>query len=305
MQEAEQKRTEAEKARKKSTWLESPLHPRNLTHWGTTRAPRMLAILAAAFVLLLVVRFALKRAARLMMMHVPGQKEQREKRATTLGSTLTSAATGLIIIAGLLMALEEAGVDIRTVLGGAAVIGLAVAFGAQNLMRDYFNGFMILMEGQFELNDIITIGDVTGTVERMSMRMTQLRDLQGRAHFIPNGQIRQVTNLTHAWSQALFDIGVSYQENVDQVMEVLMGVAREFCRDPEFEPFTIGEPQMLGVDDVGDAAFRVKFVIRTKADKMWAVRREMLRRIKNKFDELGIRIPIPHRVVLQSQENPE
>jgi len=305
MGEAERKRAAAEKARKKSLWLESPLHPRNVALWTTTRGPRMLAILVATFMILLVVRFALKRASRVITMSGRGEVEQREKRATTLGSTLTSAATGIIVIGGVLLSLNEAGVDIKAVLGGAAVIGLAVAFGAQNLMRDYFNGFMILMEGQFELNDIVTIGDVTGAVERMSMRMTMLRDLEGRAHFIPNGQIRQVMNRTHAWSQALFNIGVPYEENVDHVMEVLMGVAREFCRDPEFGPFTIGEPQMLGVDDLGDAAFRVKFVIRTKADKMWPVRREMLRRIKNKFDELGIRIPIPHRVVLQPRENPE
>jgi len=152
---------------------------------------------------------------------------------------------------------------------------------------------------------ILLVGDATGTVERMSMRMTQLRDLEGRAHFIPNGQIRQVTNRTHAWSQAVFNVGVAYQENVDQVMGVLMDVATEFCQDPEFGPFTVGEPQMLGVDELGDAAFRIKFIIRTKADKMFPVRREMLRRIKNKFDELGIRIPIPHRVVIQPQENAE
>ncbi len=305
MERAERKRAEAESARKKSTWLESPLHPRNVSQWGMTRAPRMFAILLATFGILIVVRFVLKRTSRVIMMGWRGEAEQGEKRATTLAATLTSAATGIIIIGGVFMAIEEAGVDIKTVLGGAAVIGLAVAFGAQNLMRDYFNGFMILMEGQFELNDIITIGDVTGTVERMSMRMTQLRDLQGRAHFIPNGQIRQVTNLTHAWSQALFNVGVSYQENADRVMEVLMDVAREFCQDPEWGPSTIGEPQMLGVDELGEAVFHVKFVIRTKADKMWAVRREMLRRIKNKFDELGIRIPIPHRVVLQAPESPE
>ena len=305
MGEAELKRAEAEKARKRSTWLESPLHPRNVSQWSMTRGPRMLAILLATFVILLVVRFALRRTSRVIMMSGLGEAEQREKRATTLVSTLTSAATGVIIIGGVFLALEEAGVDIKAVLGGAAVIGLAVAFGAQNLMRDYFNGFMILMEGQFELNDLVTIGDTTGTVERMSMRMTQLRDLEGRAHFIPNGQIRQVTNRTHAWSQAVFNVGVAYQENVDRVMEVLMGVATEFCRDPEFGPFTIGEPQMLGVDELGDAAFRVKFIIRTKADKMFPVRREMLRRIKNKFDELGILIPIPHRVVLQSQEKSE
>ena len=305
MGEAERKRAEAEKARKRSAWLESPLHPRNVTHWGMTRAPRMFAILLATFVILLVVRFALRRTSRVVMMSGLGETEQREKRATTLASTLTSAATGLIVIGGVFLAIEEAGVDIKTVLGGAAVIGLAVAFGAQNLMRDYFNGFMILMEGQFELNDIVTIGDATGTVERMSMRMTMLRDLEGRAHFIPNGQILQVTNRTHAWSQALFNIGVPHEENADHVMEVLMGVASEFCRDPEFGQYTIGEPQMLGVDDLGDAAFHVKFVIRTKPEKMWPVRREMLRRIKNKFDELGIRIRIPHRVVLQPQEDPE
>jgi len=304
MGEAERKRAEAHKARKKSTWLESPLHPRNVAHWSTTRGPRMLAILVAAFVLLLVVRFVLKRVARLMMMQLPGDAEQKEKRATTLGSTLTSAATGVIVIGGVLMALEEAGVDIRTVLGGAAVLGLAVAFGAQNLMRDYFNGFMILMEGQFELNDVVAINNITGTVERMSMRLTMLRDLEGQAHFIPNGQIRQVTNLTHTWSRALFDIAVPNDENVDQVMEVLMGVAKEFCRDPEFGPFTVGEPEMLGVDNLGDAAFRVKFFIKTKADKKFAIRREMLRRIKNKLDEMGIQITIPQRVVFQDQENP-
>jgi small conductance mechanosensitive channel len=304
MQEAERTRAEAESARKRSLWLESPLHPRNVTLWGTTRGPRMLIILAATALILLIVRFVLKRTSRVIMMSGRAEIEQREKRATTLASTLTSAATGVIVIGGVFLALDEAGVDIKTVLGGAAVIGLAVAFGAQNLMRDYFNGFMILLEGQLELNDIVTIGDVTGTVERMSMRMTVLRDLEGAAHFIPNGQIRQVTNRTHAWSQALFNIGVSYQENVDRVMEVLMGVAREFCQDPEFGSLTIGEPRMLGVDDLGDAAFRVKFVIRTKADKMWTVRREMLHRIKNKFDDLGIRIPLPHRVVLQPQEDP-
>ena len=239
MGEAERKRAEAEKARKRSSWLESPLHPRNVIQWSMTRAPRMLAILFATFVIVLIVRFALSRTSRVIMMSGMGEAEQREKRATTLVSTLTSAATGVIVIGGVFMALEEAGVDIKTVLGGAAVIGLAVAFGAQNLMRDYFNGFMILMEGQFELNDLVTIGDVTGTVERMSMRMTMLRDLEGRAHFIPNGQIRQVTNRTHAWSQAVFNVGVAYQENVDQVMEVLMDVANEFCRDPEFGPYTV------------------------------------------------------------------
>ncbi len=247
MEEAESKRAEAERARKRSLWLDSPLYPRNIVKWAVTRGPRMLAIVLATWLLLLVVRFVLKRAAKMIMMSGRREVEQRQKRATTLGSTLTSTATGFIVVGGTLLALEEAGVNIQAVLGGAAVIGLAVAFGAQNLMRDYFSGFMILMEGQFELNDIVTIGNVTGSVERMSMRMTLLRDLEGRAHFIPNGQIRQVTNRTHGWSQALFDIGIDYRENADRVMAVLMEVAEEFRRDPVFGPFTLWTPRRSSV----------------------------------------------------------
>jgi small conductance mechanosensitive channel len=227
----------------------------------------------------------------------------RENRAKTVGLSFRSILSAIIILVGTILFLEEAGIDIKTLLGGAAILGLAVAFGAQNLMRDYFNGFLILIEDQYELNDVITVGNVTGVVEQLSMRITVLRDLEGRAHFIPNGQMKQVTNRTHQWSQALFDIGIAYNENVDQVMGILIELANELRKDPEYGSYIIGDPVMLGVDDFGDAAVRIKFLIKTKRDKMWPVRREMLRRIKNKFDELGISIPVPHRVIFQQQED--
>jgi small conductance mechanosensitive channel len=169
-------------------------------------------------------------------------------------------------------------------------------------MRDYFNGFLILVEDQYELNDLITVGDVTGVVEQLGMRMTVLRDLEGCVHFIPNGQMKQVTNRTHQWSQAVFDIGIAYKENVDQVMSILMELANGLRKDPEYGSYIIGDPVMLGVEDFGDAAVKIKFLIKTKADKMRPVKREMLRRIKNKFDEMGISIPVPHRVVFQQKE---
>ena len=299
IREAERRKEEAEEARRTSVWLQSPLYPKNIQRWAFNRGPRMFLILVAVVLILFVVRFTLKRTARVIVWRGRGEFEQKEKRATTLASTLTGAATGVIVIGGFLVFLQEAGMDVAALLGGAAVIGLAVAFGAQNLMRDFFNGFMILMEGQYELNDLVTIGEVTGVVERMSMRMTMLRDLEGRAHFIPNGQIKRVTNRTHGWAQAVFDVGVAYEENVDRVMGILMELAGELRRDPEFGGYILDEPNMLGVDDFGNAAFRVKFVMKTRPDKMWPVRREMLRRIKNKFDELGIRIPVQHHVVLQ------
>jgi small conductance mechanosensitive channel len=205
------------------------------------------------------------------------------------------------VAGGTLLALQEAGVDIKTVLGGAAIIGLAVAFGAQNLMRDYFNGFMIMIEDQYELGDLITIGNVTGTVETVNMRTTVLRDIEGRIHFIPNGEVKQVTNRTYGWARALFDISVAYKEDVDRVMRILIDCANELRQDPDFGPYITDEPVMLGVDEFGEAAVRIKFYLKTKPDKMFLVKREMLRRIKNRFDQEGIEIPIPHRVIHQQE----
>ena len=134
-----------------------------------------------------------------------GSKVERENRANTLVSVFHNAATLTIFIGGFLMICDEAGVPIGPLLGGAAVFGLAVAFGAQNLIRDYFYGFMILMENQYKLNDVVQIGDHSGQVEQITLRMTALRDLEGNLHFLPNGTITSVINMTHGWSRALFE----------------------------------------------------------------------------------------------------
>lgn len=300
--EAEKKRKEAEVAWKRSIWLESPFHPLNIMRWAVNRGPRMLFVILAMAVLLFIVRMFSYRTALVIVKRGRGSVEDKEKRSNTLNSTFRGALSGVIIIGGVLVLLEEAGMDVKTVLGGAAVIGLAFAFGAQNLMRDYFNGFMILLEGQFQLNDVVLIGDAAGLVERMTMRMTMLRDLDGRAHFIPNGQITRVTNLTHEWSRALFDIVVSYEGNVDRAMEILVELANEIRTEPEYAGFITGEPQMLGVDQFTESGVLIKMIMQTKPGKMWPVRRELLHRIKNRFDEEGIEIAMPHRIVYQRPE---
>jgi small-conductance mechanosensitive channel len=172
-----------------------------------------------------------------------------------------------------------------------------VAFGAQSLIKDYFTGFMVLMEQQYMIGDVVKIGDVAGLVERITMRMTVLRDLEGRAHFIPHGQIAIVTNMSHEWSRAVFDIGVAYKENVDRVIEVLLELGRALRADPRYEPLILDGPVMLGVDAFGDSAVVIRFNITTRPLRQWEVKREMLRRIKNRFDELGIEIPFPHRTL--------
>ena len=202
------------------------------------------------------------------------------------------------------MILQEAGIPIAPLLGGAAVFGLAVAFGAQNLIRDYFYGFVILLENQYKLNDVVKIGDLSGQVEQITLRMTVLRDLEGRVHFIPNGQITAVTNMTHGWSRALFDIGVAYKEDVDRVMGVLEELGRtSSAATPNFGPMILDDPTMLGVDELADSAVVIKFFIKTRPLQQWNVKRELLRRIKNRFDELGIEIPFPHRTVYHRSDD--
>ena len=201
----------------------------------------------------------------------------------------------------ILLIFEEAGVDIKTVLGGAAILGVAIAFGAQNLMRDYFNGFIILLEDQYELNDLVQINNHTGRVERVSLRTTVLRDLAGKLYFIPNGEIRSVINRSYEWTRAILDVRVGYEENVDRIMSILDDVARSLYSDAEFKDKVIDAPEMLGVDEFAQFGVVIRLMIRTVPDEVFAVKREMLRRIKNKFDELGIRIPVPGGVIMQTE----
>ncbi|MCZ6713954.1 MAG: mechanosensitive ion channel, partial [Deltaproteobacteria bacterium] len=303
IQGARLKREEAEAARRRSAWFESPLHPHNITHWVVTRGPSILVMLAAIVALFATARIATSLLARMLVRPAQRGDAARAKRVETIAVSFGGAARIIIVMVGALLLLEEAGVNIRTVLGGAAVLGLAVAFGAQNLMRDYFSGFMILLEDQYELGDLVSIGEVTGIVERANMRTTVLRDLEGRTHFIPNGQITRVTNRSYGWARAVFEISVAFHEDVDRVMVLLMELAREMRKDENYGPDIIDEPLMLGVDDFGDAAVVIKFMMKTKPDKMFPVRREMLRRIKNRFEQEGIEIPIPKRMIVQQPAN--
>jgi small conductance mechanosensitive channel len=189
-------------------------------------------------------------------------------------------------------------------MGGAAVLGLAVAFGAQNLIKDYFSGFMVLLEDQYGINDVVRIGSISGMVEHISLRTTVLRDLEGIVHFIPHGTISTVSNLTHGWSRALFDVDIAYSEDIDRVMEVLLDLGRELRRDPIFGPLILDDPEMLGVDELANSSVIVKFFLKTRPLQQWTVKREMLRRIKNRFDQLGIEIPYPHQTVHHRYETP-
>ena len=300
-EDAQAKRQQAESARKRTVWLESPLHPKNLWRWLRTRGPRMLLVVVVAWALLGLVRFSVRGVARTIVGTGKDPKSRGTKRADTLALSFRSALSLFIVIAAVLLVFQEAGVDIKTVLGGAAILGVALAFGAQNLMRDYFTGFMILLEDQFELGDLITIGGITGRVERVNMRTTMLRDIEGRVHFIPNGEIKAVTNRTYVWGRAVLEIPISYKENVDRVMKVILEVAEEFRSDPEMGEWITDDPVMLGVDKFTESGAIIKFMVQTQPDKIFPTRRQLLRRIKNRFDEEGIEISVPHRILVHQK----
>ncbi len=304
LEQVEQTKQDAESAQKRVEQIENPLSPRNLLRWLIEHGPRVLGIILGMVALLWVSRLMEGRIVRLMSGRCQhGTSEDRENRARTLVGVFRSAAAVAIYTGGTLMILTEFGVNIVPLLGGAAVLGLAVAFGAQNLIRDYFSGFMILLENQYTINDVVKLGDIAGQVENITLRITVLRGLDGTVHFVPNGQITQVSNMTHGWSRALFEIPVSYNEDVDRVMQVLIDLGKELRRDPDFRGMILEMPEMLGVDAFGDSAVVIKFFMKTRPLKQWTVKREMLRRIKRKFDELGIEIPFPHRTVYHRLED--
>ena len=196
-----------------------------------------------------------------------------------------------------LLALSHAGLDLTALLAGAGVAGLAVSFAAQNLIRDFIHGFFILLEDQYGVGDIVKVGDLAGVVEKFNLRLTVLRDLEGKAHFIPNSQIQQFTVFTQEWSRAVVDVGVAYKEDVDRVLAIFRDEAERFFQDPEWQDKLTNPPEVLGVENLADSAVVIRTLFGTKPAQQWAVAREFRRRIKKRLDQEGVEIPFPHRTL--------
>jgi moderate conductance mechanosensitive channel len=219
----------------------------------------------------------------------------RQQRVRTLVGLVRSIGIVVILVITLFSILGILGHDIRPLLAGAGVIGLAISFGAQSLVRDVITGMFILFENQFGIGDVIRIGDTSGVVERMTLRVVMLRDVHGVVHVIPNGEIKQVSNMTRSWSRAVLEIGVAYKENVDRVMEVMRDVGRELAEDEEWSALLVEEITVPGIESFGDSGVNIRIMAKTVPLKQWDVARELRRRLKNRFDAEGIEIPFPHR----------
>lgn len=219
---------------------------------------------------------------------------EREQRGNTISQLLRSVGRVALLIIGLLLSLNVF-INIGPLLAGAGILGLAVSFGAQSLVKDVISGFFYLLEGQFAVGDVIEVAGKSGVVERMTLRMVMLRDLRGVVHMIPNGQIATVSNMTRTWSRAVVDVGVAYGTDVDRALEIFRDEAHRFTEDPAWAAHFDGAPEVLGVDSLGDSAVTIRVLLRTHAHKQWGVAREFRRRIKARLDREGIQIPFPQR----------
>jgi len=225
-------------------------------------------------------------------------KAGMEKRTKTLVGVFMGAGKIAIAIIIIFMILSELDIPIGPALAGLGVVGVAVGFGAQWLIRDLIAGTFILMENQYRVGDVIRVADVAGGVEEVSLRKTVLRDLDGIVHNIPNGEIRVASNFTRHWSRAHLNISVAYKEDLDRVMAIIRRTWEELADDPDWGPFLISKtPWLLRVDEFGSSGIVIKVVGETQPIKQWDVMGELRRRIKRVFDEEGIEIPWPHTKV--------
>jgi moderate conductance mechanosensitive channel len=261
---------------------------------------RIVLILVVARVALAVFKRPMKQLQQHMIKRGEAQGQstsETAKRAETLGRLLSQTVAVAVWITVGLVVLMEMGVEIGPVLASAGVAGLAVGFGAQNLVRDVISGFFLILENQVRVGDVAIINGTGGLVEQINLRTIVLRDLTGTVHVFPNGTVEATANLTQSWSAHVFEIGVAYKEDTDKVVEVIRRVGKELKADETFGPLILEDMEVFGVDAFADSAVVIKGRIKTAPIQQWTVGREFMRRVKKAFDAERIEIPFPHRSI--------
>ncbi len=274
--------------------------------WLLSHGIRILAIIIVAIILYLLLRHFVPRLTQTSVSRqMRGQgKEEIQKRVSTLSSVFRK--TGLIIIAivAIFTMLPEFGINIGALLAGFGILGIAVGFGAQSLIKDILNGTFILLEDQYRIGDVVKIAGIAGLVEETNLRRTVLRDLDGKVHSIPNGEITIATNFTKDYSRVNMNISVAYGEDLDHVIEVINRVCQGMAEDPKWKADFVTTPQVLRVDKLGDSGIEIKILGDTKPIRQWDVMGELRLRLKKAFDREGIEIPWPHTKVYFGNELP-
>jgi small conductance mechanosensitive channel len=271
------------------------------TKWVLNEAPSIVITIILLFVSLKVLKLIIRRLKKILIYRATKSEKvntlEAEKRITTLMDILRGIGKIILWSVFLMILLKKFGVDIGPILAGAGILGLAVGFGAQELVRDFISGFFILLENQLRAGDVAIINGTGGLVESIELRTITLRDFSGVVHVFQNGKINSLANMTKEWSAIVFDIGVAYKEDVDQVIQLMKETGEKMVNDPDFKE-RIKEPiEIFGLDKFGDSAIVIKARLKTIPGDQWAIGREYRKRLKKVFDEKGIEIPFPHTTV--------
>ncbi|WP_375472754.1 mechanosensitive ion channel family protein [uncultured Nostoc sp.] len=232
----------------------------------------------------------------------PESSERLQLRVSTFSGVTKSITTVLWVGVGFLIALVSLGIDIVPLLAGASLVGVAVSLASQNLIKDAINGFLIILEDQYALGDVINVGDVGGLVENLNLRMTQLRDSEGRLITIPNGEIKVVANLSSRWSRADLTIPIAYQADTEEALKLIATIADKMNQEMQWQSQILEPPQVLGIDQFGDRGLVIRVWIKTQPLKQWDVAREFRRRLKVALDEAGISISVPQQAIWVNDE---
>ena len=261
------------------------------------------AVIVGALILWFVVHSIIRRwvrskASKLSDAEDLGERA-RAQRLDTIARTLETLVVLVIGAGAVIYVMLIWGIPVAPLVAGAGVIGLAIGFGAQDFVRDVIAGFFVLVEDQYAIGDVVSIGGVSGTVEDIRLRTTVLRSLDGAVHHVPNGEVRVASNLTPDYGKMVIDLGVGYDADIDSAIAAIADEANRFATDPEWASAHAGDPAMLGVDELGDSAVMIRTVFTTDPEQRWAVKREFLRRVKYRLDAEGIEIAYPHLQIVQ------
>jgi len=275
---------------------------------------QVILILVIAYVAVKVLRRGLRRVIERSKVNKPGLdfgdltpvSTRKVQRMDALGAVGQSAIGVVIWILALFIILGTTfGIDITPLLAGAGILGLAVGFGAQDLVKDIISGIFMLLEDQYGVGDVIDVGEAIGVVEGIGLRSTRVRDVTGTLWHVPNGEIRRVGNMSHEWSRALLDIGVAYGTDLDAAAEVIKGVADNMYTEETYSGLFLSEPEIWGIETLAADSVVIRLVIKTKPGEQWAIARELRRRIKLALDQAQIEIPFPQRTVWIRQDEVE
>ena len=269
-----------------------------VTDWLLQHGIRILIILVLGVGLWFALKKILPLLLRRTISRAKGEsKEEIKKRTDTLNAVLMGVTKIVIAIIVIFMILDEVNIPIGPALAGLGVVGIAVGFGAQYLIRDLIAGFFVILENQYRVGDVAKVADIAGIVEEINLRKTVLRDLDGIVHHVPNGEIRVASNYTRHFARVNLNVSVAYGTNLDHAINVLNRVGQELASDKDWSPLIKSAPQVLRIDNLGDSGIDIKVLGDVKPLQQWAVTGELRKRIKKAFDDEGIEIPWPHTKV--------